>query len=202
MPKKSNLKIQQKQSLKPITIEDAKQKIYQLVLEGKNPREISQLPFLIYNKVTRFNPQQIRKIREELEPEITNKNRDPDKAFVFKLFKKGMDPVDIVIKACLSYEFVIKSHKEFLDSQNMPILEKSWLEDMEKMAYSIMKPDPGMDALTHIIYAFDLATDSHLELKNYVYHCSRCHEPITISGKSLEAAEKFLSENWGHTNCL
>ena len=81
------------EDLKPTTLQKVRKTVYAKLCQNINPKEITQIPFLIDDKITRFNPAQIRKIREEFEPKIEQNNQDPDKALTFKLFKKGVSQI-------------------------------------------------------------------------------------------------------------
>jgi len=107
------LSIIKTEDLTPTTLQEAKKIVYAKLCQNINPKEITQIPFLIDEKVTRFNPAQIRKIREEFEPKIEQNNRDPDKVLVFKLFKKGVSPIDVIIQTGLPSKYVEAAYQEY-----------------------------------------------------------------------------------------
>ncbi len=74
--------------LKPTTLQEAKKVVYTKLCQNINPKEITQIPFLIDDKVTRYNPAQIRKNREEFEPKIEQKIEIQTKLYASSYSKK------------------------------------------------------------------------------------------------------------------
>lgn len=194
-------KTKQELILKFDTLEDAEKAVYELVKLGKNFRDIAKTGFDIVGNVKRFNPSQISKIKAKFEPKLTENNRDPDKATVFALFKKNKKPTDVIIETGLSYEYVKKSYEEFLEFENKMLVPKYWIDNLEGFANSVTDIH-GNNKLGHIHYAFSVAKDSHLELQKHIYFCSICGEEMKIKGKSLQAASDYLSQSWGHAECI
>lgn len=194
-------KTKQEIILKFNTIDEAEQAVYDQVKSGKNFRDIAQTGFDISGNIKRFNPSQISKIKAKFEPKLPENNRDPDKATVFSFFKKNKKPTDVIIETGLSYEYVKKSYEEFLEFEKKVIIPKYWLDDLEDAGYYVIYSD-GENKLEHIRNAFITAKDSYLELESHIYYCCKCEEPIPIKDKTLQAACDYLSQNWGHAECI
>jgi len=183
---------------KPTTLQEAKKTIYAKLCQNINPKEITQISFLIDDKITRFNPAQIRKIREEFEPKIEQKNRDPDKALCFKLFKKGKLPVDVIIETGLTYEFVMKAYEEYCRLQGKKIVPIWFYEEVME---SIKVIDERYFEI-NIEEAMNKFVDAYQELEDHVYSCYGCGKNIPIRNRTLEDSQQYLSSKWGHAECI
>ncbi len=186
------------EDLKPTTLQEAKKTVYAKLCQNINPKEITQIAFLIDEKITRFNPAQIRKIREEFEPKIEQKNRDPDKALCFKLFKKGKLPADVIIETDLTYEYVIAAYEEYCRLQGKKLVPIWFYNEVME---SIKVIDERYFEI-NIEDAMNKFVDAYQELENHVYSCCRCGEDIPIRGRSLEDSKQYLSSKWGHADCI
>ncbi len=185
------------EDLKPTTLQEAKKTVYAKLCQNINPKEITQIPFLIDEKITRFNPTQIRKIREEFEPKIEQNNRDPDKALCFKLFKKGKSPADVIIETGLTYEYVTKAYEEYCRLQGKKLVPIWFYQEVMESIKVIDERFLVMD----IKYAMDKFIESYEELQKHIYLCKRCRKSLPIHGKPLEDAQVYLSSKWVHTDC-
>ena len=186
------------EDLKPTTLQEAKKIVYAKLCQNINPKEITQIPFLIDEKVTRFNPAQIRKIREEFEPKIEQNNRDPDKALCFKLFKKGKLPADVIIETGLTYEYVIAAYEEYCRLQGKKLVPIWFYEEVME---SIKVIDERYFEI-NIEEAMNKFVDAYQELEDHVFSCCRCGKSIHIRGRSLEDSQQYLSSKWGHAECI
>ena len=195
------VKTKQELILKFDTIDETEKAVYELVKSGKNFRDIAQTGFDIAGNVKRYNPSQISKIKAKFEPKLPENNRDPDKATAFTLFKKNKKPTDVIIETGLSYEYVKKSYEEYLSFEEKMLVPKYWINNLAEFASYIRDPS-GSNKLGDIHYAFSVAKDSQLELKSHIYYCCGCEEPITIKDKTLQAACDYLSQKWGHAECI
>jgi len=187
------------EDLKPTTLQEAKKAVYAKLCQNINPKEITQIAFLIDEKITRFNPAQIRKIREEFEPKIEQNNRDPDKALAFKLFKKRVSLVDVVIQTGLSYEYVKTAYQEYCRLKGWVTIPQHTYDNIME---SIQMVDERFDTVMDIRYALKKFVTSYQELKKHVFSCSECEEDIPICDRTLEDAKEYLSSKWGHTDCI
>ena len=187
--------------LKFDTLEEAEKAVYELVKQGKNFRDIAQIGFDIAGNVKRYNPSQISKIKAKLEPKAPENHLDQDKSKVFALFKKNKKPTDVIIETGLSFEYVKKSYEEFLEFEEKILVPKYWIDNLVGFADWIKESD-GRNKLGHIHNAFSVAKDSHVELQDHVYNCSVCGEEMKIKDKSLQSASNYLSQSWGHAECI
>ena len=105
------------QNIEVNTLEEAEQQIYRLVKSGKNFRDIVKSTFLINDTLKRFSLSQISNIKNKFELKINESNRDAEKALVFKLFKQGKSPTEVLIKTGLSYDYIKKAREEYLEFQ-------------------------------------------------------------------------------------
>lgn len=185
------------ETLIPTTIHDAKKTVYAKLCENINPREISQIAFLINDKVTRFNPAQIRQIREELEPKLTENHLDHDKSHAFKLFKDHT-PTEVVIETGLSVEYVKNAYKEYLQFEGKTVISQGFENEIYHNAWQV---DDSCETENDVIIALRKLVSSYKELESHTYNCSRCDTEIPIRNKSLQDAKQYLSEKWHHTEC-
>jgi len=115
---------------KCITLDEAEKIVYDELLAGTNYRVITQMEFQINDKTKRFNISQISQIKRKNEPKSETNHKDSELALVFKLFKQGLNPVDVIIKTELSHEFVQKAHQQYLEFINSEVILKSVLENL------------------------------------------------------------------------
>ncbi len=187
------------EDLKPTTLQEAKKTVYAKLCQNINPKEITQIAFLIDEKVTRFNPAQIRKIREEFEPKIEQNNRDPDKALVFKLFKKGVSPRDVVIQTGLPFEYVKNAYEEYCIFERM-VTVPNWFYD--NVMESIKVVDEKFNTVVDAKHALNKLVTVYQELKKYEYPCCICGINLPMQSEELEEAKLHLSLQWGHDECI
>ncbi len=186
------------EELTPTTLPEAKKTVYAKLCQNINPKEITQISFLIDGKIIRFNPAQIRKIREEFEPKIENNKRDPDKVLVFKLFKKGVSPTDVVIKTGLPFEYVQKAYEEFCMFENKITISK---ELFDKLIESIKVVDEKFRTVDDVKPGLDKLVMSHKELKKFEYPCCYCGKSVQMGNQELEEIKPQLVR-WGHDICV
>jgi len=182
----------------PTTLQEAKKMVYAKLCQNINPKEITQITFLIDDKITRFNPAQIRKIREEFEPKIEQNNRDPDKALCFKLFKKGKLPADVIIETGLTYEYVTKAYEEYCRLQGKKLVTLRFYDEVME---SIKVIDEGYYEVD-IEDAMNKFVDAYQELENYVCPCSVCGLNMDIGSKDQKDAKQEYFSKWGHSSCF
>lgn len=195
-------------NLESITLEEAEKQIYQMITNGDNYNQISQVKFPINGNERRFNPSQISKIKAKFEQKNTEnktqnkdsskeENKDDNKAKVFALFKKGTSPVDVLIKTRLDYDFIKKSHEQYLEMAKKKTVPEWFVSNLYDEANNIKQ----CNNITDVFHCINTAFQSHYELEEHVYFCSECGDPIPIRGKSLGDASVYLSTKWHHKNC-
>ena len=180
------------------TLSSAELKVYELIQKGENYRNIAKTEFVINGVVKRFNPSQISQIKGKFEAKSGTNNLDPDKAKVFKLFKKGLTSTDVLIQTGLSFEFVDKAHEEFLEFENKVIVPH-WVEEhLFELATEIRECNNWND----VYRCMKETVESHNKLQKHYYFCCKCSNPMPIREKSLQDAIDYLSGKWGHKDCF
>jgi len=175
------------ESINVETIEEAEKIILEHVNNGKNYRDIAQITFDVNGTVKRFNPSQISKIKAKNEESQAQNAHDPDKSLVFKKFRKGKTPIDVIIETGLDYDYVINAYEEYLDLEDKTVVYQSWIDNLHKMSMEIIKPC-GYSREKDIVTALERAKDSHLKLKNFVCTCSVCEESMSVNDEMMEDA--------------
>jgi len=182
------------------SLDQAEKIILEHINNGENYRDISQITFSINGTIKRFNPSQISKIKGKNEQSQAQNRHDSDKCLVYKMFRKGKNPTDVVIETGLNFEYVKKAYEEYLEFEEQELVPKYWLDNLEKFAGYVSEVSEN-NRLGDIHYAFSVAKESHLELEKFVFTCSKCDEDARINGKALEDAQQYLSSKWKHTDC-
>jgi len=184
--------------IKVDSIEQAEKIILEHINSGENYRDIAQITFDVNGTVKRFNPSQISKIKAKYEQNQAQNTRDPDKSRCFKLFRKGKSPVDVVIETGLSYEYVKKAHKEFLESEDKVMIPAWFYEDVRFLAGY-----PGysqtLENATKVMYEL---IESDQVIQSIFSNCTVCgnswdwevDEPLKVAKKNLRVA-------WHHEKC-
>lgn len=186
------------QLLKEVSFDEAEDEVYRQVKSGTNFRDITKLGFLINGIVKHFNPSQISKIKTKFEPKIDTKNLDLDKAKVFKLFKKGMKPTNVLIKTGLGYDFVDKAHREFLEFENRVIVPQWFEEYMYNLAFKV----GDVNNLPEVYRKLRAAVDSHLLIKKFPIICNDCKKPFYFDENAFREARLYLMrEKWCGEDC-
>jgi len=187
-------------SIKVESLEQAEKIILEHVNNGENYRDIAQITFDVNGTVKRFNPSQISKIKAKYETSQAQNGHDPDKSMIFKMFRKGKNPTDVLIETGLNFEYVKKAYEEYLEFEGHEIVPKSWIENLLEIAgYVFVWTEE--EKLTYINEAFSIAKESHLELEKHVYNCCNCGKEMPIKDKSLKDACNYLSLRWCHEEC-
>lgn len=189
----------QKIILKNMTIEEAEKTIYDKICRHTNFRDIAKTEFQISGVNKKFNISQISKIKEKFEPKTKSINLDPDKATVFKLFRDGLDPIDVIIETGLSYEYVKQSYEEFLEFEQKEVVPKRIMNSLRELGSKLWKIKDYGDIRDAMI----VGVESRLLLINeYVIPCCYCEIPMSIDGEMLEKTKKHLiSQQWHHVQC-
>ena len=207
--KKQELAFENKKSKTPIQLYEAKRQVFSLIQQGRNYREISQVSFLIEGLgLKRFSISEISKIKNEFlggsrNDENNSENSKEDKSEIFKLFKIGTNPEDIVILTGQDPESVKNAYDEYMELKNLSTsLSDEILELLEKKGITVHNPD----SLKKVIAKM---ADSHIFLHRLEYLCSCCKKPVPLSpyrdnrdwAEDLVDAIIYLSKTHGHAEC-
>lgn len=196
-------KKQEKEIIPCETLEDAEKIVSDKRAAGINPRVIAQTTFLINGQEKRFNIVQISKIQKNNDQNQNNElnsntnPRDNDKSLVFKLFKEGLGPEDVVIETGMSVDYVGESHQEYLDFKNQMIFPK---EDLD-WYYRLMLPYRKCEDPAQLGNAIQNVVRDALNYRKLNYPCTNCGEIIEFNTQEIEWVRTRLSENWGHSKC-
>ena len=144
--------------------------------------------------------QKIKKIKTKNEESQAQNDHDPDKSLVFKMFRKGQTPIDVIIETGLDSKYVQEAYEEFLDLEGQSTDYNEWLDNLHEMSMKIIRSvDPNR--FTDIAIAFERAKDSHLKLKKFVCNCSICEGTMSVNDEMMEDAKQYLSSKWYHGDC-
>jgi len=183
--------------IKVSSYEEAEKIIYEQIKAGKNIREILQMEFSINGVEKKYNPYQIKKIKEKFEPNNESNNKDPDKASVFALLKKGFSPCDVVIKTNLSPEFVQKTYQEFLEFEGKQVVPKQTIQNLLNLGTTYARCNNLQDL--HWLLKGAIANAKDFFKLNF--NCVGCGQPLFIDDELIEAARKYLEKHWRHNTC-
>lgn len=198
MTKKIESKNTKEQSIEVNSFDEAEKIVYEQIRTGKNTREISQMTFIINDITKRYNPHQIRQIKDKHIQKSNNNNLDPEKALCFKLFKNGFSPSDVVIKTKLAPQFVQKAYQEFLEFEDKEVFSKKEIQDL----YDFVKMKMGWGkSLKDIKFIFKILFHHHDDYMKLFFDCVGCGEPMDIDDKMLAYARNYLAKNWRHKEC-
>lgn len=197
----ANKTIQTQKENQPIkvgSLQEAKEKIFSEIQNGSNYRNIAKMKFDIEDTVRSFNISQISQIKAEFEPKKQVNSNDSDRAKVFKLFKKGLSPADVLIKTGFGFEFIKqcrKEYNEFADKMDVP---RSFIQRLQK----ILDPHFRTDTFRAIEQGVEETVFAYKEMLGYTYNCSVCGEEEVMGDQELRAMKKYLSKNWAHKSCI
>lgn len=196
-------KKQEKEIIPCETLEDAEKIVSDKRAAGINPRVISQITFVIHDQEKRFNIPQISKIEKSGEQNQNNEsnsdtNRDHDKSLVFKLFKEGLGPADVVIETGMSVEYVRESYQEYLDFTDQELIAKEDIGWLYKLASRYSECNNTYDLGMILKKCIEKA----LQYDELTFPCSLCEEDIKFSKNKIEWVREKLRKSWQHTECL
>jgi len=179
------------------SLEQAEKIILEHINNGENYRDIAQITFSINDNIKRFNPSQISKIKGKNEENQAQNRHDSDKSRVFKMFKKGKKLTDVVIDTGLDYDYVKNARKQYLDSENLVEIPKSFY----KKIMSVASYFGDTETIFNVEWRLEDLYKSDHRVEEYVCDCSVCGEEMKINDEMLEDAKQYLSSKWGHGNC-
>lgn len=173
------------------------EKICALVEAKINYRKILSSKYLVNDEEIKLNVPKIKKIHEKSKVEITEIHKDSNKALVFKYFKEGMEPSDVVIETELPAKYVKDAYNEYLEMNDLISITFEQYDRIFCYAWRIHQSHNFNENCDSI----EQAVNSHEELKEHVFYCSKCNEEIPIAGQPLKDAQIFLAQKYAHTNC-
>jgi hypothetical protein len=202
------------------TLQGAKEKIFLFLKDGMNYRDIVKKQFSINGVIKKYNPSQIAKIKKEFDHSVSSDSSNQSQ--IFKLFKEGKNPIDVVIALNLDFDFVDKLYKQFLESNNQDLVPKGWLESINEKIAAVYLKEPcdqsikdfyfdGPDFVETIDYFVEDSLNALSELKKesenpmnsnrVVFRCMGCKQMAFADEDMLKIISEHCSHNAWHTEC-
>lgn len=203
------------------TLQGAKEKIFVFIKNGMNYRDIVKKQFNIDGKIKKFNPSQIAKIKKEFDHNSVSSGSS-NQSQIFRLFKEGKTPTDVVIALNLEFDFIDKLYKQFLESTNQELVPKGWLESMNEKIDTIYLKEPrdqtifdfylaGPDSVELITFFIENSVEELLEIKKesenpidsnrVAFRCMGCKQMVFADEDMLKDVVEHFSRNAWHTEC-
>lgn len=179
------------------SLQDAKLRVHQMQEEGKNPRDILKTKFDFDGKVFGFNVTQLSEIKKKFELKA-NTTVEYSISDLFRLFKEGMSPVQVIIKTNTPVDEVKTVYDDFLKLEGMTATQY-FVDKIYSLARKVMPID---GTINDVLNKIETAVESHIEFEQYKYPCSDCGKLIRISnGEWPEIYQFMVTENFGHYDC-
>ncbi len=179
------------------SLHDAKLKVHQMQKEGKNPRDILKTKFDFDGKVFGFNVTQLYEIKKKFELKA-NTTVEYTISDLFRLFKEGMSPVQVIIKTNKPVDEVKTAYDDFLKLEGMTATQY-FVDKIYSLARKVMAID---GTINDVLNKIETAVESHIEFEQFKYPCTDCDELIRISnGEWPDLYNLMVSENFGHYDC-
>lgn len=177
--------------------EEAEKIVYEFIKKGFNNRDILKQKFSIDGKIIGFNAYQIKMIKENFESKQT-KSMSKD-AVMFKLFKEGIRPVDVVIKTGYDAEDVNASYQKYLGLANKIEIPLGVFQELYELAFEL---DPYIENDNQFYDCLKRALSDVDIYRGFLYPCRGCSEPIQLTETEWPKVKEFLiSRGWGHKGC-
>ncbi len=178
--------------IKVDSIEDAEKIIYEKINQGTNTRDIVKIEIDINGILKKFNPYQIKKIKEKFEiPK--NDNRNTDKAVLFELFEKGVDVINAVIQTKLDPKFVNEVWIEYLEIKNICTISKSSYDQLFQRGKKIKSECNTID---DVLTALDDGFIYLTELNKFYFPCRVCKCPVIIDDQIINQTIRWMQSKW------
>ena len=185
-------------SIKVDSIEDAEKIIYEKANQGINNRDIVKIEFDINGFLKKFNPYQIKKIKEKFEsPKINNINAE--KAILFELFSKGVDLADAVIQTKLDPKFVNDVYAEYLEMKNISIIPKSLYDELIQHGKNL---ESNCNTIDDVVHALDYGFECLTELNRFYFPCRFCNTPVIIDEEIIKGTIQWMQTKWTCGYCI
>ena len=179
-------------SIKVDSIVDAEKIIYEKIKQGINTRDIVKTEFDINGISKKFNPYQIKKIKEKFEtPESDNRN--VDKAILFELFYKGVRVIDAVIQTKFDPKFVNQVWEEYLEIKGICTIPKYMHDKLFQFGETMLgRCKTYGDALK----AFEHVADMSKELDRFYVPCRVCEVPMFLDENMITKTTQWMQNKW------
>ena len=200
-----------KRKLEPITYEDAKKKIYDLIKQAISYSVITKKKFNIEGKrIKRFALSEISRIRKEFEQKeissktkTVSKNVNLDKAKIIKLLGGRWKLEDIVSSTKFDPTFVLTVFDEW---QEMKYRDTTLIDEIYQILAEKGEPCENSEQVKSLI-------SNAISLRKFVretlkYRCSKCKKWVYLGpsmstdwASDLMDALRYLSKNNWHHEC-
>ena len=193
MGKKIKSKKKKIHSIQVSSYEEAEKIIYEQIKAEKNPREISQMEFIINGVSKRHNPSQIRKIKEKFKPKNKSDNIDSDTALLFELFSKDIRPEDAVIQTKFHSKFVKQVWEEYLDMVGNQSIPKDVMKKLYEYGSTEIHP---CDTFDKLLQACNSLVESTKELNRFYYPCRICDDSVFLNDTIIRRTIQWMQDLW------
>ena len=178
--------------IKVDSIEDVEKIIYEKIKQGTNTRDIVKTEFDINGISKKFNPYQIKKIKEKFEiPKNDNKNSD--KAILFELFEQGVDVINAVIQTKLDPKFVNEVWIQYLEIKNIYTISESSYNQLLQHGKKIKSECNTID---DVLTALDDGFNYLTELNRFYFPCRVCKCPVIIDDHIIKTTIRWMQSQW------
>ena len=174
------------------SIEDAEKIIYEKIKQGTNIRDIVKTEFDINGILKKFNPYQIKKIKEKFEtPKLDNINSD--KAILFEIFNKGDDVITAVIQTKLDPKFVNDTWMEYLEIKNICTISKSSFDQLLLYGKELVS---SCNTINDVLKALENGIYASKELDRFYFPCRVCKCPVIIDDPIINQTIRWMQSKW------
>lgn len=174
------------------SIEDAEKIIYEKIKQGTNIRDIVKTEFDINGILKKFNPYQIKKIKEKFEtPKLDNTNSD--KAVLFEIFDKGDDVITAVIQTKLDPKFVNDTWIEYLEIKNICTIPKFSFDQLLQSGKELVS---SCNTINDVLKALENGIFASKELDRFYFPCRVCKCPVIIDDHIINTTVRWMQSKW------
>ena len=173
------------------SIDEAEKIIYEKTKQGINNRDIVKIEFDINGILRKFNPYQIKKIKEKFQTPILD-NKNQDKAVLFELFNKDYDVIRAVIKTKLDPKFVNDTWMEYLEIKNIFTIPKSTYDQLIVHGREF----GTCDTINDVLKQLKVGIDASKELNRFYFPCRVCQDPVIIDEHIIKTTIRWMQAKW------
>jgi len=192
----------------PVTYDNARKTIFEWVKQGRNYREIAQIPFNIigWDKPKKFSISEISRIKNHNVEYHTLEKNDPideKKTEIFDLLDKNTHPRNIVIITKYSPALVKETTLEYLE------LDDYSPQTIKELVNIAKEFNCNIQNTIQLKDLFWKALDYYAIYASMLYYCCRCGKPVYLTPDKNESWEEdifdglnYLSKNNWHPGCV
>ena len=113
------------------------------------------------------------------------------------MFKKRKKLADVVIDTKLDYDYVKNAHQQYLESENMVEIPKSFYEKIMSVASYF----GDAETMVNVECRLEDLYKAEKRAKILFCDCGLCGKPMEITEEMLEDSKNYLSPRWNHGDC-